>query len=136
MEFTDQERALLRIIQRDCSLSLSELAAQCGMAQSTVWRKLQEFENAGLIRARVALLDPDNGAVRGTWGDADFGASPAVGVRFVGDLEDDGIGAVRDAALDDYRFRSIVLGIVASPTFQMRIKSETPTAEVAQVRGE
>jgi Lrp/AsnC family transcriptional regulator len=58
MEFTDQERALLRIIQRDCSLSLSELAAQCGMAQSTVWRKLQEFENAGLIRARVALLDP------------------------------------------------------------------------------
>ena len=29
-----------------------------GMAQSTLWRKLQEFEAAGLIRQRVALLDP------------------------------------------------------------------------------
>lgn len=28
------------------------------MAQSTVWRKLQELEAAGVIRGRVALLDP------------------------------------------------------------------------------
>ncbi len=28
------------------------------MAQSTLWRKVQEFEAAGLIRGRVALLDP------------------------------------------------------------------------------
>jgi Lrp/AsnC family transcriptional regulator len=58
MEFTDPERMLLREIQRDSALSLAELSTRCGMAQSTVWRKLQEFEAAGLIRARVALLDP------------------------------------------------------------------------------
>lgn len=58
MEFSDQERDLLREIQRDASLSLAELAARCGMAQSTVWRKLQEFEAAGILRARVAILDP------------------------------------------------------------------------------
>lgn len=28
------------------------------MAQSTVWRKIQDFEKSGLIRGRVALLDP------------------------------------------------------------------------------
>ncbi len=28
------------------------------MAQSTVWRKLQEFESVGAIRGRVALLNP------------------------------------------------------------------------------
>lgn len=28
------------------------------MAQSTVWRKMQELEAAGVIRGRVALLDP------------------------------------------------------------------------------
>jgi hypothetical protein len=38
---------------------------------------------------------------------------------------------VREAELDDYRFMSIVLGIVASPQFQMRMKS-APTAELAQ----
>ena len=58
MEFTTPERALLREIQRDAALSLAELSARVGMAQSTVWRKLQEFEAAGVIRARVALLDP------------------------------------------------------------------------------
>ena len=28
------------------------------MAQSTLWRKLQEFEASGLIKRRVAILDP------------------------------------------------------------------------------
>jgi Lrp/AsnC family transcriptional regulator len=58
VEFSDQEKRLLREVQRDASASLADLAERCGMAQSTVWRKLQEFEKAGLIRARVALLDP------------------------------------------------------------------------------
>ncbi len=58
MKISDQERALLREIQRDNNQSLGDLAAKVGMAQSTIWRKLQEFEAAGLIRARVALLDP------------------------------------------------------------------------------
>ena len=58
MKFSDLERQLLREIQADASLSLAELSARIGMAQSTLWRKLQEFEVAGVIRARVALLDP------------------------------------------------------------------------------
>ncbi|WP_341367202.1 Lrp/AsnC family transcriptional regulator [Yoonia sp. BS5-3] len=58
LEFSDQERALLRVLQGDAGLSLAELAEAAGMASSTVWRKVQEFEKLGLIRGRVALLDP------------------------------------------------------------------------------
>ncbi|MCX8508236.1 MAG: Lrp/AsnC family transcriptional regulator, partial [Rhodobacteraceae bacterium] len=58
MEFSDQERQVLREIQTDASLSLADLSARTGMAQSTLWRKMQELEAAGVIRARVALLDP------------------------------------------------------------------------------
>ncbi|MEQ9261470.1 MAG: Lrp/AsnC family transcriptional regulator [Roseovarius sp.] len=58
MEFSDQEKALLREIQQDGAASLATLAERVGMAQSTLWRKLQEFEAAGVITARVALLDP------------------------------------------------------------------------------
>ena len=58
MELSDQEIRLLQEIQSDASLSLADLAARTGMAQSTLWRKLQELEAAGVIRARVALLDP------------------------------------------------------------------------------
>lgn len=58
MELSDPDKALIREIQRDASLPLAELGQRAGMAQSTVWRKLQEYEAAGLIRGRVALLDP------------------------------------------------------------------------------
>ena len=58
MEFSDQERVLLREIQADASLSLADLSARTGIPQSTLWRKMQELEAAGVIRARVAILDP------------------------------------------------------------------------------
>ena len=58
MELTDQDRAILREIQRDVSLSLSALAERLNMAQSTLWRRMNEMEKSGLIRGRVALVDP------------------------------------------------------------------------------
>lgn len=64
MKLSDSDKALLREIQRDSSLSLSELGTRVGMAQSTVWRRLQELEAAGLIRGRVALLDPGLAGVK------------------------------------------------------------------------
>ncbi|ASM73712.1 Lrp/AsnC family transcriptional regulator [Sulfitobacter sp. DFL-23] len=58
MNFSPTEKALLRELQRDCSQSLAQIAATCGMAQSTVWRKIQDFEASGAILCRVALLSP------------------------------------------------------------------------------
>lgn len=58
MEFSDQERRILRLIQSDSSKSLAQLAEAVGMAQSTLWRKIQEFESLGLIERRVTLLNP------------------------------------------------------------------------------
>ncbi len=57
-ELSDQDRALLRALQADAGASLAQLAERCGMATSTVWRKVQDFEAAGLLVGRVALLDP------------------------------------------------------------------------------
>lgn len=58
VKLNDQEKALLRELQRDTTRPLAELGELAGMSQSTVWRKLQEFEAAGIVTARVALLDP------------------------------------------------------------------------------
>ena len=49
---------LLRLLQQDGSLSLGELAERAGMSQSSAWRKVQDLEASGVIRKRVALLDP------------------------------------------------------------------------------
>lgn len=51
-------RRLLQLVQIGDGLSLSELAEKAGMSQSTAWRKMQELEAEGVIRKRVALLDP------------------------------------------------------------------------------
>lgn len=58
MKISDQDRRLLEALQADSNQSLADLAATCGIGTSTVWRKVQDFEAAGLIKGRVALLDP------------------------------------------------------------------------------
>ena len=58
MKISDGDRRVLRELQRDGSLSLAELSDRVGMAQSTVWRRINDLEASGVIRGRVALLDP------------------------------------------------------------------------------
>jgi Lrp/AsnC family transcriptional regulator len=55
----DSDRRLLRELQRDASLSLKELAERAAMSQSTVWRRIQELEEAGVIIGRVTVTDPE-----------------------------------------------------------------------------
>ncbi|MEM8789574.1 MAG: Lrp/AsnC family transcriptional regulator [Pseudomonadota bacterium] len=56
---TESDQTLLRLLQRDAGLSIKDLAQRSGLSASTVWRRLQDFEAAGLITARVTLLDPE-----------------------------------------------------------------------------
>lgn len=64
MKINDQERRLLGILQADTTTSLADVAEQAGMATSTAWRKVQEFEASGMIKGRVALLDPAQADVK------------------------------------------------------------------------
>lgn len=53
------DRALLRAMQRDASLSVADLADIAGMSKSACWRRIQKFEGEGIISQRVTLLDPE-----------------------------------------------------------------------------
>lgn len=59
MKLTDHDRSILRLLQRDATLTLQALADRVGLSQASVWRRLQSLEKAGAIRGRVALVDPD-----------------------------------------------------------------------------
>ena len=50
---------ILRELQRDASLSNAEIASRVGLSVSPCWRRIQRLERTGLIRSRVALLDPE-----------------------------------------------------------------------------
>jgi len=48
---------ILAALQHDADISTSDLAAQVNLSQSPCWRRVNKFEESGLIRRRVALLD-------------------------------------------------------------------------------
>ena len=48
-KLSDPDRRLLREVQKDADRPLADLAQAAGMATSTVWRKLQEYQAAGLM---------------------------------------------------------------------------------------
>jgi Lrp/AsnC family transcriptional regulator len=54
-----QDRNILAILQRDSSVSLEDVGSTVNLSRNAVWRRIKIMEDSGLIRARVALLDPE-----------------------------------------------------------------------------
>jgi Lrp/AsnC family transcriptional regulator len=52
------DREILRLLQDDADLTARELAEHVGLTPTPCWRRVQNLEKAGVIRARVALLEP------------------------------------------------------------------------------
>ena len=48
---------ILDCLQNDASLSTAEIAERVGLSTTPCWRRIQNLEKAGVLRARVALLD-------------------------------------------------------------------------------
>lgn len=53
----DVDRRILHWLQRDSGMPVAELAERAGISASPCWRRVQRLTEAGVIRARVALLD-------------------------------------------------------------------------------
>ncbi len=51
---------ILSILQEDTTVPVSEVARRVGLSTSPCWRRIQRLEADGVIRGRVALLDPDS----------------------------------------------------------------------------
>jgi Lrp/AsnC family transcriptional regulator len=56
MDSTD--KAILRELQRDATVPIADLARTVGLSQTPCWRRVKRLEEAGVIRRRVALVDP------------------------------------------------------------------------------
>ena len=54
-----KDREILRQLQRDAGLRMTELADRCALSKTAVWRRVRELEKSGVIRAKVSLLDPE-----------------------------------------------------------------------------
>jgi Lrp/AsnC family transcriptional regulator len=50
---------ILNALQKDATLSTTDLAEAVGLSQSPCWRRINQLQTAGVIKRRVALLARD-----------------------------------------------------------------------------
>jgi len=53
------DREILALIQEDASLPIQKIANRVGLSVNPCWRRIRQMEAAGVIRGRVALVDPE-----------------------------------------------------------------------------
>ena len=56
-QLSRSDHQLLHALQEDLSVSQIDLAERSGLSRSSVWRRIRELEEAGLIEGKVALLN-------------------------------------------------------------------------------
>ncbi|MEM7774480.1 MAG: Lrp/AsnC family transcriptional regulator [Pseudomonadota bacterium] len=50
---------ILAILQEDCTRPVADIGKAVGLSTTPCWRRIQKMEESGIIRGRVALIDPD-----------------------------------------------------------------------------
>lgn len=57
MDSTD--RKILELLQDDANMPIGDIARLVNLSQTPCWRRIQKLTESGIIRKRVALVDPD-----------------------------------------------------------------------------
>ncbi|MCC0043685.1 MAG: Lrp/AsnC family transcriptional regulator [Brucellaceae bacterium] len=52
------DRKILRLLQENTTLAVADIAKKVGLSTTPCWRRIQKLEEEGVIRRRVAILDP------------------------------------------------------------------------------
>ncbi|MEM0989674.1 MAG: Lrp/AsnC family transcriptional regulator [Pseudomonadota bacterium] len=129
------DRAILRHLQKDAAISLEQLADKVALSRNACWRRVKRLEADGIIRARVALVDP---------GRVDLGLSVYVLVR-TNRHDPEWLGAFRQAISQmpeivgahrmtgelDYVLRIRVADMAAYDRFYQRLISKISLSDVS-----
>ncbi len=54
----DMDIKILNVLQQDCTRPVAEIGKEVGLSTTPCWRRIQKLEEAGVIKRRVAVLDP------------------------------------------------------------------------------
>ena len=57
MKIDETDRKILRILQSDAMLSISDIGDRVGLSHTPCWRRIRKLENAGIIASRRCILD-------------------------------------------------------------------------------
>lgn len=126
---------ILKELQRDSTQPLDSLGDRIGLSRNAVWRRVKMLEEKGVIRARVALLDPakvDCGlmvfiAVRTDAHDPDWLSKFASATRDMPEIT----GVYRMTGDLDYLIRARISDIAAYDALYQRLIRKVPMSDVS-----
>jgi Lrp/AsnC family transcriptional regulator len=126
---------ILNIIQEDCTRPVADIGKEVGLSTTPCWRRIQKLEEAGVIRRRVAVLDPPK---------VNAGVTVFVSIktdqhslgwleRFHGAVADfpEVVEFYRMSGDVDYLLRVVVPDIAAYDTFYKKLISRIEIAKVS-----
>jgi len=53
------DQKIIDLLQEDASLSAADIGDQVGLSQAACWRRINRLESEGVIRRKVAIVDPE-----------------------------------------------------------------------------
>lgn len=134
-ELDATDKRLLAELQRDATLSLDALSEKASLARNSCWRRVTRLDEAGVIKARVALLDPRavNAklmvfiAVRTSRHSADWAERFRAAVKDIPEI----VGAYRTAGEIDYILQARVPDVAAYDALYQRLIARIDMLDVS-----
>lgn len=131
----DIDKKILEQLQIDASQSVDALSEKVTLSRNAVWRRIRAMEEAGIIRKRVALVDPAKAGcpleavvlVRTSSHDADWMARFQNAVRVMPEV----MAAYRMTGDLDYVLRVRVADVPAYDAFYKRLISRIPVSDIS-----
>ena len=132
MDSTD--RKILSLLQEDATLSIAKIADAVHLSSTPCWKRIRRLEKNGVIRKRVALLDPKTiGAsmtafifIKTNQHNSDWLENFATSVEDMPEIMD----FFRMAGEVDYLMRVVVEDIDGLNNFYRRLISRVPLSDV------
>ena len=131
----DKDRRILAQLQSDAGQSIEDLAAKVNLSRNACWRRIKVLEERGIIRARVALLDPEKLnlgltafiAIRTAQHDQAWLDRFSAAVRDIPEIT----GAFRTTGETDYVLKAAVPDIAGYDRLYKRLIAKVPLTDVS-----
>lgn len=129
------DRDILRILQKNAALSVDDISAQVHLSRNACWRRIKAMEQAGVIKGRVALIDPTSAGVpltamvliRTNAHDATWMKKFQTSLQAFPEV----IGAYRMTGDLDYVLRVRVADVPAYDAFYKRLTSQISVSDIS-----
>lgn len=135
LDLDSYDRSILREMQADASRPVEELADRIGLSRNACWRRVKRLEETGVIRAKVALVDPAKLniglsvliMVRTNRHEADWAEKFRLAVRGIPEI----VSAWRTAGEIDYVLRARIPDVAAYDLLYQRLIARIDMSDVS-----